>query len=78
MTTTPCPFASHCWMAGNYVFCKTATCKEPLIERMTGVEPPKIILPPAIDATSETEEHDNGGEGAESNAEIQSIQGELF
>lgn len=28
---TLCPFASRCWMAGNYVFCKTATCKEPLI-----------------------------------------------
>ena len=31
-----CPFASRCWMAGNYVFCKTAKCTEPLIERNRG------------------------------------------
>ena len=56
-----CPFSARCWMAGNYVFCKTATCREPLIERVDGAAPPPIILPPAIDAT---EEHDNGGDGA--------------
>ena len=49
-------------MAGNYVFCKTATCREPLIERVADVAHPPIILPPAIDVT---EEHDNGGDGVE-------------
>lgn len=55
-----CPFASRCWMAGNYVFCKTATCKEPLIERGAAVEATEET--PAIDAM---EEHDNGGDGVE-------------
>ena len=83
---TPCPFASRCWMAGNYVFCKTAICREPLIERVaavTGVaEEPPDPLDACIDGidpdTDLSDHHENGGDCMEPTTMIQSIQGELF
>ncbi len=28
-----CPHAKNCWLNGNYNYCKTAICKEPLIPK---------------------------------------------